>query len=402
MIITEEKLANVSRAFYENFEQRGEIGASLSIWKDGEEILNLADGWKDKTHKTQTQKWNSDTLIPVYSATKGPASATFLKVIENAGFTPETKVQDIWEDFPITIYSQPSIAELMSHQCGLPALDNKVSVFDFEAVIEAIEAQPPAWSLGDAHGYHPRTYGFLLDKLCLCLTGEKIAPMFHKLIAEPLKLDFWIGLPEEQHHKVGTLYPGKMTKADMESGFYQEFNQSDSLVRKTFASPVGLQAVQDMNTPAAWQSGLPAMGGVGTASSLAKFYQAAIGTIGTIGATRAMGTSNPHLTANPVPLFSDNLRKWMSTPVVSGDDLILCTPTQFSCGFQLDPLDSLGNKIRNNYGDSQTAFGHPGAGGSHGFGDPEHGISFAYVMNQMEISVLPNKKTMALVAALYE
>jgi len=85
---------------------------------------------------------------------------------------------------------------------------------------------------------------------------------------------------------------------------------------------------------------------------------------------------------------------------VTGDDRILMTPTRFSCGFQLDPLDENGNKIRHNYGKGMHAFGHPGAGGSHAFGDPDTGISYAYIMNQMDLSVLPGAKSTGIIEAL--
>ena len=316
-------------------------------------------------------------LSPFILRPKAPASATMLMVLEKHGLTPETIVTDLWAKFPV---KGATIAQLMSHQCGLPALDLAVSVFDYPEVINAIENQQAAWQLGTAQGYHPRTYGFLLDELCLRLEGKKIGEVFSSDIASALGLEFWIGLPEKEFPRVATLYPGRMTQSDMESGFYKAFNTPGSLVKKTFASPKGLQAVQDMNTPAAWQSGLPAMGGVGTASAIAKFYQATIGEI---------------------PFFSAQVQQWMQHLITTGEDLILCTPTAFSCGFQLDPLDSFGGKKRMNYGISDRAFGHPGAGGSHGFGDPDAGISFAYTMNQMELAVLPNKKSLSLIEALY-
>jgi hypothetical protein len=120
---------------------------------------------------------------------------------------------------------------------------------------------------------------------------------------------------------------------------------------------------------------------VGTASALAKFYQAAIGSI-------------------PSP-FSAHLRQALATPRSSGDDRVLLRPTVFTCGAQQDPRDDTGRKIRRIYGPSISAFGHPGAGGSHGMGDPETGVSFAYVMNQMDLSVMPGLKCLEMVDALF-
>jgi CubicO group peptidase (beta-lactamase class C family) len=68
----------------------------------------------------------------------------------------------------------------------------------------------------------------------------------------------------------------------------------------------------------------------------------------------------------------------------------------------MDPLAPDGTKLRSRFGPSLTAFGHPGAGGSHAFADPETGLAFAYVMNQMEPGVLPNEKSLSLLEAVLE
>ncbi len=360
-------------AFEENFQSRGELGASLVVWKDGEELLSLAGGWMERERH---REWGEATMVPFYSATKGLAAATVLSLLSENGLGPDDLVSRVWPTFS---NNSATFSELLSHQCGLAALDQAVGVFDYDSVIAALEAQEPNWPLGDGHGYHPRTYGFLLDQIALLLEGKKVGQVFRERIAEPLGLELWIGLPDEYHDRVATLYPGKMDKKELDSGFYKEFNQRGSLVQRAFTSPRGLQGVQEMNKPEAWRSGLPAMGGLGTARGLAKFYQAAIGAI-------------PH--------FSEDVLDWMRTEVIAGDDQVLMAPTRFSCGFQMDPIGKDGRKVRHNYGKGDSAFGHPGAGGSHAFGDPESGLSFAYIMNQMDLSVLPGAKCTSLLDAL--
>ncbi len=367
-------LERIEREFQRNFTEYGELGASLSVWRDGERVVNLADGWSDKGRQGV---WDDETLVPVYSATKGPAASVLLMLLDENGLTPESRVCQVWEEFP---NQQASFAELMSHQCGLAALDEVASVFEFDAVIDAIEGQSANWELGSGHGYHPRTFGFLLDKPVRLLAGKSLGEVWRERVADPLGLDFWIGLPEREHYRVATLYPGKADKEELQSGFYKEFNEAGSLVRRAFGSPRGLHGVHEMNTAKAWQSGLPAMGGVATADAMAKFYQACIGRI---------------------ECFSDDVREWMGSSQVMGDDMVLCTPTHFTCGFQKDPLGGGGDKIRGHYGPFLGAFGHPGAGGSHAFGDPECGVSFAYTMNQMDLAVLPGAKSLNVIRALY-
>lgn len=364
----------LENAFAQNFELRGELGASLSVWRGGEELLSLSRGWCERD---QQRVWTEETMVPIYSATKGPASFVLLEMLEENGMCPESRVQRVWPEFP---HASATFAMLLSHQCGLAKLDEKVSVFDYEAVIDVLEKQELNWSEGQ-HGYHPRTFGFLLDECVRRLTGERLGKVWHERYAQPYDLDIWIGLPKSEQSRVATLYAGKMQKVQMEDGFYKAFLQGGTLVHGAFMSPRGLHGVHEMNTPKAWEAALPAMGGVATARGLAKFYQLVIGQLGEVSA---------------------DVRAWMEHTQVMGEDLILCTPTHFSCGFQKDPIGQDGQKTRRHYGSSLRAFGHPGAGGSHAFGDPEHGVSFAYVMNQMDLSVLPGRKGVSLVEALYD
>lgn len=369
-------LGQVLEAFERNFRDRGELGASVSIWWNGVELLSEGQGWCEKE---QSRRWDPGTLAPVYSATKGPSSATLLMVLESRGLGPETPVREVWPAFPV---AEATFAHLLSHQCGLSALDRRASLWDHAEVVAAIEEQTPAWPLGSGHGYHPRTFGALLEEPVRRLTGGTLGAAWHERIAGPLGLEFWIGLPEAQWGRVARLYPGKAARNDLEEGFYREFNTEGTLVRRAFGSPRGLQSVQEMNDPKAWSAGFPAMGGVGTASALAAFYQAAIGAI-----------ESP---------LSPAVRQALAATRIQGFDQVLLRETAFTCGCQKDPVDGAGEKKRHLYGTSPEAFGHPGAGGSHAFGDPANGISFAYTMNQMELSVFPGNKSLDLIAALYE
>ena len=376
MEISPSALGALLAEYEENFASRGEIGASVSVWWRGSEVLSEGQGWRDKKHE---QVWTKDTLVPVYSATKGPASATLLMVLDQHGLGIDNLVREVWEKFPV---DEATFGDLLSHQCGLAALDDAADIREHEEVVAAIERQSPAWALGEGHGYHPRTFGSLVDEPVRKLTGKSLGQIWNEEIARPYGLDFWIGLPESEWGRVATLFPGKASAEDFKSGFYQEFSREDSLTNRAFRSPRGLRSVQEMNDSAAWSAGFPAMGGLGTASALAKFYQIAIGAM-----------EGP---------FSDRVLKALSTRRVDGDDKVLMQPTSFAGGCQLDPLDEAGKKLRQLYGPELTSFGHPGAGGSHAFGDPENGISFAYTMNQMELSVMPGRRCERLVAALYD
>lgn len=375
MAVSPLALGKVLENFERNFVERGELGASVSVWWAGVELISEGAGWCEKEHQ---RVWTADTLVPVYSATKVPAAACLLLALERHGLSEATLVREVWPKFPVP---EAKFSHLLSHQCGLAALDQPASLLEHSEIVAAIEAQAPEWNLGDGHGYHPRTFGALVDEPLRRLTGMRLGDWWHREIAEPLGLDFWIGLPEAEWARVARLYPGKVGKIDFRDGFHRELTTPGTLTRRAFSSPQGLHAVQEMNQSLAWAAGLPAMGGVGTASALGKFYQAAIGAI-----------SSP---------LTEGVQRALATLQSSGDDRVLLRPTAFTCGAQQDPVGADGRKIRRLYGPSTRAFGHPGAGGSHAFGDPESGISFAYVMNQMELDVLPGVKCVELVDALF-
>lgn len=372
-------LSAVASNFNANFTHRQELGASVCVMQAGKELLSLADGWQEKEQK---RNWTPQTLAPVYSATKGPAAATLLLVLEESGLTPSTQVQHVWPRFPADI----NFAQLLSHQAGLAALDQTASIFDYDQVIHAIESQTPNWRPGQAHGYHPRTFGFLLDHPVRLLTGSSLGQTWQQAIAQPLKLDFWIGLPAEQHAKVAKLYPGRMQKdPGFDAEFYRNFLRRGTLTQRAFTSPRGIHSVAEMNDPAAYSAELPAFGGIGTARSLAAFYQALLG-------TPSDNCPNP---------FNEKVRQWINVRLIQGQDQIMHLPTAFHAGFMTDPIAPDGSKLRKLYGPHRHAFGHPGSGGSHAFADPESGISFAYTMNQMELSLFPGPKSLDLIAPLF-
>ncbi|MBA2431998.1 MAG: beta-lactamase family protein, partial [Chthoniobacterales bacterium] len=184
-----------------------------------------------------------------------------------------------------------------------------------------------------------------------------------------------------ENARVATIYAARAGKTPEPAQFYRELVKPDSFVRKTFTSPAGLHSVSAMNAPANRALSLVSLGGIGSASSLAKFY--------------AMLAAGGELHGRR--FFKPETLAQMSSTLASGMDRVFQIPTAFSAGFMKDSA----NATQRIFGPSQLAFGHPGAGGSHAFADPENGLAFAYVMNQMEQSLLPNEKSRRLVEAIY-
>lgn len=380
--------AKLKELFAKNFEERGELGASLSIWKDGEEILSLSDGWQDKE---KTTPWFDDAIAPVWSATKGPAATALLFALHENKLSINDPVKKIWPELKAAANSNLTFAQLLSHQSGLAALSagNRGNMLNHSVTVAALEAQEPFWEPGKGHGYHPRTIGALYDELVRRLTsGLTLGKFWNGVLVPKLGVEFWIGdLPMFVMNRLAMMTPPKVQRPpDEEIPFYRELTKPDSLSLGAFASPAGMKALSDINKLEYLQIGLPALGGVGTATGLAKFYQ--------ILAQDGM--------FDGVQVLPKAVMASARALQTSGDDLTLMLPTAFTCGFMKDPLDSDGRKQRSLFGPNTSAFGQPGAGGSHAFADPGTGISFAYIMNQMESGVLPNRKSLDLVDAIYE
>jgi CubicO group peptidase (beta-lactamase class C family) len=364
--------------FEENFTRFGELGAAVSVWRHGKPIVELPGGYRDAKRE---QPWTADTIALFWSATKGLGSACLLDALQERAISLTRPVAEFWPEFAQAGKSAITIGQLLSHQAGLSALDEPVDVLDYPAVIAALEKQTPLWPPGTAHGYHARTFGFLVDELTQRITGQRVSEYWRTTLGEPLELDIWIGLPEAEHKRAAIIYAAKGGGEQTPAEFYRDLMTPGTLVWKTFTSPAGLHSIAAMNTAENRAASIVSFSGIGSASSLAKFY--------------GMLANDGMLEGRRY--FSSETIALMTTTLTSGIDRILQIPTAFSAGFMKDSPEA----PRRIFGPSPSGFGHPGAGGSNAFADPENGISFAYVMNQMEQSLLPNEKSLRLVDAVY-
>ncbi len=239
---------------------------------------------------------------------------------------------------------------------GVPVLTPVVSALDHAAVAQALAAEAPHWPPGQVTAIIRAPFGYLVDELLRRITGGvALRDYWRSEFAEPLGLDVWIGMPQERAPEVSAIFPAKNSSPKTDP-FYVAFMTPSSLTARAFASPRGLHSVAAMNTVEGRTASLGAFGGVGSASSLAKFY-AMLAEGGALEGRR---------------YFEPFAMEWMTTTLTQGQDRILLLETAFSAGFMRDPVDAAGRKLRTNYGTSLRAFGHPGAGGSVAFADPEN------------------------------
>ncbi len=364
-------------AFAENFEDRGEVGAAVCIYIDGRPVVDLWGGIADRTANTP---WREDTIVLVFSSTKGVTSVCANLMIERGLLDPDATVASVWPEFAQNGKGAITIGNVLSHQAGLPYIDRDLTLEDalaWHPAADALAAQAPIWEPGTTHGYHMRTFGWLVGELARRADPQHrtIGRWFRDEIGEPLALDFWIGLPEPLEPRVARLIPPTTDLREVLKAFGDEL-----LLARVFSNPGGHFNYDDMwNTRALHAAEMPSSNGIGDARSLARLYASVIGEVddGNVGRV----------------LREDTL-KHATAERACGKDEVLMIDTCFGLGFMLGR--SFGNA------NPPSAVGHAGAGGSLAFADPDRKLAFGYVMNDLRFDPKGDPRSEALVRAAYQ
>ena len=271
MRVDEAAVMRVQAAFGDNFARGEEIGAEVCVWQDGREVLRFGGGWRDAA---QSEPWTAETLVFCWSATKGLASACALHALQEANIPLDAPVSSLWPEFGAAGKERITFSELLAHRAGLAVLDRAdLDVFDLEGVAVALAAQEPNWPPGTAHGYGPRTFGYLLDAIVRRAAGLPLGDYWRRTFGDPLGLQFWIGLPDEWHPLVARMHAAKVGDLKTPGHFEHALSGKSSLTARSFAQPAGIQGAAATNRPEVWRASLPSFGGIGNARSLAQFYQ---------------------------------------------------------------------------------------------------------------------------------
>ena len=368
----------VADAFERNFVEHGELGAAFSVYVDGEA---KADLWAGTADKATGRPWSEDTLQLVFSTTKGAAAICIARLVEAGLISYSDTVATYWPEFAANGKGAITIAQLMSHQAGLPYVDAGLGFDDAMAVtpmVEALAAQAPIWDPGTKHGYHAVTYGWLAGEVLRRVDGRTLGKYFADEIASPLGLDFWIGLPESEEPRVAPL-EAVLPPADPKvAALMEQFMGPGTMAWKALTVNGALTATGDdrlvddnaFNSRAVHATEMPAANGITTARSLARMYAATVGPV------------------DGVRLVGDATVAAARAEAVNGPDAVLVFPSQFGMGFMLHGTltPMLG----------AASFGHAGAGGSLGYADPDAKVGYGYVMNQMAGGIAGDPRTIAL------
>ena len=378
----------VREQFAENFASRKEVGAACAVSVDGELVVDL---WGGDADPSTNRPWQEDTMVNVFSTTKGVSSIALAHAHSRGLFDYDEKVSTYWPEFSANGKEDITVRQLLSHQAGLSAIDAKMdlnTLADPDLVAAALAAQAPAWAPGTKHGYHGISLGWYESELIRRVDPQHrtIGEYFQDEIATPLGIEFYIGLPDDVPDDriapvLGAWFRTKMVLniSKLPSAFVMAFLNPRSLTARTFANPKVVGMPHRYNDPEMQRIELPASNGIGTARAIAVVYG-------------DLATGGDKLGLTPDTL--DALTEAATPPTDGKFDQVLQAETTFSLGY-CKPWPGF------EFG-SDKAFGTMGAGGSFGYADPELGLGFGYVMNRMDFYLWDDPREHALRAAATE
>ncbi len=387
----EPRFAAVREHFEKSFENDEEVGAAVSFVVDGELVVDLWGGHYDFE---RTREWEPETLVNVYSTTKGMTAICAHQLVERGLLDLDAPVVEYWPEFGQKGKETIPVRWLLSHQAGLPGVRERLpddAFHEWEVMTTALAATEPWWEPGTRHGYHAITYGFLVGEVIRRVSGQSVGTFFRENVAEPLEADFHIGLAAEHDARTSDLLGSLFVQAGEESGgpdlskipgplgqMMRDMTDPTTMTGAAFSNPPRGTSV--VNTREWREAEIPAANGHGTARALARIY-GALARGGEIDGIRIME-----------PATIDRAREEQ----VFGPDAVLGgLPMRFGLGFMLRqdlmPISPNAN-----------AFGHPGAGGSIGMADPDAKVGFGYTMNRMHLGLVGGPSAFAMLGAFYD
>ena len=377
----------VREVFAENLEGGNDLGAGVAFTLHGEPVVDLWGGFLDLEH---TQPWERDTLVNLYSTTKGMTAICAHQLVERGQLDVDAPVAEYWPEFAAAGKASIPVRQLLCHQAGLPAIRKPLEtsvLYDWEALTAALAEQEPWWEPGTRHGYHALTFGHLVGEVIRRVSGQSVGQFFRENVAQPLDADFQIGLPDKDHARTSTLH-GRLIGGDPKASgseipeplkaFMRDMADPTTMTGGAFNNP---RIPPDAVNSAEWRRAeIPAANGHGTARSLARIY-GALACGGEVDGVRI--------------LDGKSIDRAIEVQADGPDAVLGGMPMRFGLGFMLrSPIMPLSPNPR--------AFGHPGAGGSIGMADPDAGVGFGYTPNKMQMGLVGGAGAFAMLKAFFE
>ncbi|MCC6437741.1 MAG: beta-lactamase family protein [Acidimicrobiales bacterium] len=348
----------VREAFLSNFEDGGDVGASVAIAIDGKLVVDL---WGGHLDAAATAPWQRDTLVNVFSTTKTMSCLALLVCASRGLVDLDAPVARHWPGFEANGKDGVLVRHLLSHTAGLSGWQERIStedLYDWEKCTSLLAAQAPWWEPGTRSGYHALTQGYLVGEVVRRVTGVSVGTFFRTEIAEPTGADFHIGLPAEHDARVAPLIPAPPLATELESSGGAAGPNRESIAYRTMVNP-RLDAPASFTIP--WRRAeIPAAGGQGNARSVC-LAQHAVACGGTM---------------NGVELLSPEVCERIFDVQAAGRDLVMGIGVTFGVGYGLSsPKAPISPNARVCY--------WGGWGGSLVVNDVDARLTMGYVMNRM-------------------
>lgn len=335
------------------------------------------DLWGGIADPATGRPWEENTAVVVFSATKGVTSVCAGMLVERGTLDLDAPVAESWPEFAAEGKADMPVRWLLAHRAGLPWVEGEFTLEEalaWEPMVDALASQRPAWEPGSEHGYHVRTFGWLVGEVVRRAAGRTTGRFLAEEIVGPLGLELWLGLPAEIEPRIAAIVPPEPPADAGMRGLLERLMGPDTESGRAFGTPSSLFRYDAMwNTRALRACELPSSNGIATARAIARLYAATIGEVAGI------------------RLLAPSTVAAMSRVVSDGRDRILLLPTRFGSGFMLPP--SLSDEA------GPASFGHPGAGGSLGLADPESGLALGYAMNRMVVGPVTDPRAASLLRA---
>ena len=374
----DERFAPVVAEFVRNFDDRDEVGASLCITLDGTTVVDV---WGGTADPSTGAPWERDTVSVVHSCTKG-ATALCAHVLAAQGLLDlDAPVADIWPEFAANGKEAATVRMMLDHSVGVPVFRGDVApgeLYDWDRVVARLEAEEPFWEPGTRHGYHMINFGWTVGELVRRAAGRSLGTFFREAIAEPLDIDFWIGLPDEHEHRVAPVIAPRRQKGDPLTTFELAIVSDRASVPSLAMANT---ARFNPNSRAAHAAEIGGGGGITNGRGLAGMY-------------------TPLAQGGGSLVDRDGLDRMRRVSSAVNRDATLCIATRFAMGFMVS-MDNRARADKDSVILGEHAFGHVGAGGSIGFADPAAALAFGYSMNRMGKGILLNERGQSLVDATY-
>ncbi len=336
---------------------------------------------RDTPTRKRPGRGTRDTLVNVYSTTKGVTAICAHQLADKGLLDIDAPVAKYWPEFAQAGKDKLPVRYLLSHRAGMAAVRKPLdddALFNWDKMTTALAEQEPWWEPGTKHGYHALTFGHLVGEVIRRITGKTPGTYLRDEIAGPLGLDLHIGLDAKNDARTGDMIAMPPPGPGEPNLFAEIMKNPESVTFKAFMNPPGGMRPGLVNTREWRAAEIPAANGHTTARSLAKLY-GVLARGGELDGVRVMS--------------KEQVAK-CSIEQSNGPDALLMINTRFSLGFMMSqPGASLGPNPK--------SFGHPGAGGSLGYADPDAKIGFGYTMNKMHASLLIDPRAIALIDSVY-